>query len=75
MSVNGLMNCLSGYLDMHVAAAVGKGQNAVRLQSLRKGWRRWPALTLPMPEPWGRWERMVWMNSMEGWLRPVICCP
>ena len=32
---------------MHVAATVGKGQNVMRLQSLRKGWRRRPALTLP----------------------------
>ena len=41
------MSCLSGYLDMHVAAAVRKGENVVRLQRLRKLWRHRPALTLP----------------------------
>src|SRR5437870_2880525 len=40
------MSCLSGYLDMHVTAAVRKGENVVRLQSFRKLWRCQSALTL-----------------------------
>lgn len=40
------MSCLSGYLDMNVAAAVRNSYYMVRLQSFRKGWRHRPALTL-----------------------------
>ena len=41
------MSCLSRYLDMNVAAAVRKGENAVLLKIFRKLWWRRAALALP----------------------------